>query len=164
MTIKLVVSSIVVWTILYLANCVICLLWMLLYIYIILVGAINTVRHYGVLLWNSLTDDICITNSSTLFKKIWSPTYLLNIENVFLVSNFMSITLNFLYYYAYLVFCYLAAVFSFLCKWKFSYITGCCGVVGSTLTFGSIGHGFESEHHLFSYHSTSVFRQLKSLA
>jgi len=24
---------------------------------------------------------------------------------------------------------------------------GRCGVVGSTLTFGSIGYGFESEHH-----------------
>jgi len=28
----------------------------------------HTVRHYGVLLWNSLTDDVCTTNSFTLFK------------------------------------------------------------------------------------------------
>jgi len=34
--------------------------------------------------------------------------------------------------------------------------TGRClthyGVVDSTLAFGSIGHGFKSEHHLFSHH------------
>jgi len=28
--------------------------------------------------------------------------------------------------------------------------------VGSTLAFGSIGHGFESEHRLFSHHSASA--------
>jgi len=38
------------------------------------------------------------------------------------------------------------------------------GVVGSTLAFGSIGHGFESEHRLFSHHSASAFSKLKSLA
>jgi len=38
-----------------------------------------------------------------------------------------------------------------------------CGVVGSTLAFGSIGHGFESEHSLFSYHSVSAFSKLRSL-
>jgi len=39
-----------------------------------------------------------------------------------------------------------------------------CGVVGSTHTFGSIGHGFESEHRLFSHHSASSFSKLRSLA
>jgi len=39
-----------------------------------------------------------------------------------------------------------------------------CGVVGSTLAFGSIGHGFESEHSLFSHHSASAFSKLRSLA
>jgi len=39
-----------------------------------------------------------------------------------------------------------------------------CGVMGSTLTFGSIGHGFESEHRLFSHHSASAFSKLRSLA
>jgi len=38
------------------------------------------------------------------------------------------------------------------------------GVVGSTLAFGSIGHGFESEHRLFSHHSASAFNKLRSLA
>jgi hypothetical protein len=28
----------------------------------------NTVRHYGVLLWNSLTDDICSAISFSMFK------------------------------------------------------------------------------------------------
>jgi len=37
------------------------------------------------------------------------------------------------------------------------------GVVGSTLAFGSIGHGFESEHHLFSHHGASAFSKLRSL-
>jgi len=35
---------------------------------------------------------------------------------------------------------------------------GRCGV-GSTLAFGSIGHGFESEHRLFSHHGASAFQQ-----
>jgi len=38
-----------------------------------------------------------------------------------------------------------------------------CDVVGSTLAFGSIGHGFESEHRLFSHHSASAFSKLRSL-
>jgi len=37
------------------------------------------------------------------------------------------------------------------------------GVVGSTLAFGSIGHGFESEHRLFSHHGASAFSKLRSL-
>jgi len=41
---------------------------------------------------------------------------------------------------------------------------GPCGVVDSTLAFGSIGHGFESEHSLFSHHSVSAFSKLTSLA
>jgi len=45
-----------------------------------------------------------------------------------------------------------------------SAIVGRCGVVGSTLAFGSIGHGFESEHHLFSHHGVSAFSKLRSLA
>jgi len=43
-------------------------------------------------------------------------------------------------------------------------LSWCCGVVGSTLAFGSIGHGFESEHCLFSHHSASAFSKLRSLA
>jgi len=39
-----------------------------------------------------------------------------------------------------------------------------CGVVGSTLALGSIGHGFESEHRLFSHHGASAFSKLRSLA
>jgi len=39
-----------------------------------------------------------------------------------------------------------------------------CNVVGSTLAFGSIGHGFESEIRLFSHHSASAFSKLRSLA
>jgi len=39
-----------------------------------------------------------------------------------------------------------------------------CGVVGSTLAFGSIGHGFQSEHRSFSHHSASAFSKLRSLA
>jgi len=39
-----------------------------------------------------------------------------------------------------------------------------CGVVGSTLAFGSIGHGFKSEHRLFSHHGASAFSKLRSLA
>jgi len=39
-----------------------------------------------------------------------------------------------------------------------------CGVVDSTLAFGSIGHGFESEHSLFSHNSASAFSKLTSLA
>jgi len=38
-----------------------------------------------------------------------------------------------------------------------------CGVVGSRLAFGSISHGFESEHRLFSHHSASAFSKLRSL-
>jgi len=40
----------------------------------------------------------------------------------------------------------------------------CRGVVGSTLAVGSIGHGFESEHRLFSHYSASAFSKLRSLA
>jgi len=40
---------------------------------------------------------------------------------------------------------------------------GRCGVVGSTLAFGSIGHGFESEHRLSSYHGASDVSKLRSL-
>jgi len=39
-----------------------------------------------------------------------------------------------------------------------------CGLVGSTLAFGSIGHGLESEHRLFSHHGASAFSKLRSLA
>jgi len=42
--------------------------------------------------------------------------------------------------------------------------SGCCGVVGSTLAFRSIGHGFESEHRLLSYYSAPAFSKLRSLA
>ena len=37
---------------------------------------------------------------------------------------------------------------------------GRCGVVGSTLAFGSTGHGFDSEHRYFSHHSASAFSKL----
>jgi len=47
---------------------------------------------------------------------------------------------------------------------RYQNVSTCCGVVGSTLAFVSIGHGFESEHHLFSHHSASAFSKLKSLA
>jgi len=30
-------------------------------------------------------------------------------------------------------------------------VVGCCGVVDSTLAFGSIGHGFESENPAYFY-------------
>jgi len=36
-------------------------------------------------------------------------------------------------------------------------VTGRCGVVGSILAFGSIGHVFECEHRLFSHHRASAF-------
>jgi len=36
--------------------------------------------------------------------------------------------------------------------------------LGSTLASGSIGHGFESEHRLFSHHGESTFSKLRSLA
>jgi len=39
-----------------------------------------------------------------------------------------------------------------------------CGVVGRTLAFGSIGHGFESEHRLFSHHVAAALSTLRSLA
>jgi len=38
------------------------------------------------------------------------------------------------------------------------------GVVGNTLAFGSIGHGFEFEHRLFSHHGASSSSKLTSLA
>jgi len=38
------------------------------------------------------------------------------------------------------------------------------GVVGSTLAFGSIGHGFESEHSFLLRHSASAFNKLGLLA
>jgi len=41
---------------------------------------------------------------------------------------------------------------------------GRCGVVGITLAFGSISHGFESENRLFSHHGASAFSKLRSLA
>jgi len=41
---------------------------------------------------------------------------------------------------------------------------GRCGVVDSTLAFGSVGHGFESEYRLFSHHGASAFGKLRSLA
>jgi len=43
---------------------------------------------------------------------------------------------------------------------------GRCGVVGSTYTRFRIhiGHGFESEHRLFSHHGASDFSKLRSLA
>jgi len=39
-----------------------------------------------------------------------------------------------------------------------------CGVVGNTLAFGLISHGFESEHRLFSHQNASAFSELRSLA
>jgi len=39
-----------------------------------------------------------------------------------------------------------------------------CGVMGSTLAFGSVDHGFESEHRSFSHHGASAFSKLRSLA
>jgi len=46
-------------------------------------------------------------------------------------------------------------------------LVGRCGVVTvvvSTLAFGSMGHGFEPEHRLFSHHGASAFSKLRSLA
>jgi len=43
-------------------------------------------------------------------------------------------------------------------------IVGRRGVVVSTLAFGTIGHGFESENRLFSHHGASAFSKLRSLA
>jgi len=42
-------------------------------------------------------------------------------------------------------------------------LVGRCGVVRSTLTSGSICHGFESEHCLFSHYRASAFSKLRSL-
>jgi len=52
------------------------------------------------------------------------------------------------------------------CKFDASLVVlvGYCGVVGSTLAFGSIGHGFESEHRIFSQQGASAFSKLRSLA
>jgi len=44
-----------------------------------------------------------------------------------------------------------------------SFLVGRCGVVDSTLAFGSMGHGFESEHLLFSHHGASASSKLRSL-
>jgi len=38
-----------------------------------------------------------------------------------------------------------------------------CGVVGSTLAFEYIGHGFESDHRLCSHHGVSAFSKQRSL-
>jgi len=38
-------------------------------------------------------------------------------------------------------------------KWR-------CFIVGSELAFESIGHGFESEHRLFSHYNASAFIKL----
>jgi len=46
------------------------------------------------------------------------------------------------------------SVYHLLCLFN---VVGRCGVVDSTLAFGSIGHGFESKHSLFSHHSASAF-------
>jgi len=48
--------------------------------------------------------------------------------------------------------------------WGAVVFVGRRGVVGSTLAFGSIGHGFESEHRSFSHHGASAFSKLRSLA
>jgi len=52
-------------------------------------------------------------------------------------------------------------------KWQWEGLVGFVrggAVVGSTLAFGSICHGFESEHHTFSHHSASAYSKLRSLA
>jgi len=49
-------------------------------------------------------------------------------------------------------------------NWCYKMAVGRCGVVGSTLAFGSIRHGFENEHRLFSHHAASAFSKLRSLA
>jgi len=48
-------------------------------------------------------------------------------------------------------------ILSFHGTWFSDVQRGHCGVVGNTLAFGSIGHGFESEHRLFSHHGASAF-------
>jgi len=47
---------------------------------------------------------------------------------------------------------------------KTDVLVGRCGVVGSTLAFGFIGHGFESEHRIFSHHGASACSKLRSLS
>jgi len=42
-------------------------------------------------------------------------------------------------------------------------ISRLCGVVGSTLAFGSIRHGFESEHRLISNHIAQALSKLRLL-
>ena len=80
MAFKLVVSFIVVLTTFYLIYFVQCLLGTLLYIHTILDRASNftvniadymsiTVRHCGVLLWNSLTDEFASATSFAQFKR-----------------------------------------------------------------------------------------------
>jgi len=44
---------------------------------------------------------------------------------------------------------------------RFPEIVGRCGVLGSRLAFGFIGHGFK--HRLFSHHLASAFSKLRSL-
>ena len=44
------------------------------------------------------------------------------------------------------------------------HVVGRCGVVGSTLAFGSTGLGLDPEHRYFSHHSASAFSKLRSLA
>jgi len=58
--------------------------------------------------------------------------------------------------------CWDLTVFWLVCPrtWSNSILVGRCGVVGSTLAFGSIGHGFESEHRLFSHYGASTFSKL----
>ena len=55
--------------------------------------------------------------------------------------------------------CHLAAWF--LCI-TVAHNVGLCGVVGSTLAFGSPGLEFDSGHRYFSHHSASAFSKLRS--
>jgi len=58
---------------------------------------------------------------------------------------------------------HLEQIFRFHCELDSTTVRR-CGVLGSILAFGSIGHGFESELRLFSQQSASAFSNLRSLA
>jgi hypothetical protein len=46
---------------------------------------------------------------------------------------------------------------------RYDFVMRRCGVVGSTLAFGSTGRGFDHEHRYFLHHSASAFNKLRSL-
>jgi len=110
-------------------------------------GAIYALLLYCIVLFTEVISGLI----SPVLTKLNSLFHLTHILRSFTLISFMPIFILFDYS---------------MCLWIDSHLAPCGALWYNgyiTLAFGFIGHGFESEHRLFSHHRASAFSKLRSV-